>query len=447
MKMKKIILTGLFAFSLVWSSTASFAQCKDVVWPENPEMKAKAEESKVLYEDAHRAGQFKQAVAPLNWLLKNVPNFHSSLYILGAEIYDKLATDEKNPARKKVYIDSLLIVYDMRLQYCGDEANVLPRKATAHLKHLASDKPVETLQLLDKSIEIQGANFNEAYMMPYMQVVRIAKFNKKALTDDQVLQRYDKISALLDTKIQKAQSEGKPVDKLRKVKEDVDGVLMASVEINCDFVRKNMGPKFKQNPKDLDLAKKIFAFMMKDKCTDDPLWMEAGEAIHRLTPANERDCGLAKNLAIRYLSNENYDKAQEYFREAQGICTDASKGEVLIYLGKIESRKGNKSAARQLFREAASTDAQVAKDAYENIGDLYYNAFNDCKELKSHADDRLVFLLAADYYAKAGNGKKVAQAKESFPSKTEIFEKNYEVGETKTVGCWINESTTLRTRD
>jgi hypothetical protein len=52
--------------------------------------------------------------------LANVPNFHSSLYINGADIYDELASAEKIPARKKVYVDSLMIIYDMRLKNCGD---------------------------------------------------------------------------------------------------------------------------------------------------------------------------------------------------------------------------------------------------------------------------------------------------------------------------------------
>ena len=46
------------------------------------------------------------SLPPLNWLLKNVPNFHSSLYINAADIYDELAEKEKDPARKK-YISIL----------------------------------------------------------------------------------------------------------------------------------------------------------------------------------------------------------------------------------------------------------------------------------------------------------------------------------------------------
>lgn len=438
-----------YAFSLsilLASASSSFAQCKEVVWPENPEMRAKAEESKVLYEDALRADQVKQAKAPLDWLLKNVPNFHSSLYINGAEVYDKLIALEKNQARRKVLIDSLMIIYDMRIKNCGDEANVLNRKALSFLKHNANEQPAEALQMLDKSFQLSGDNILDATLVPYFQVVRLNALKVKALTDDQVLERYDALMKIVDNKIQKAKSENKSTDKLQKIKEDIDGILMQTVTVNCDFVRKNLAPKFKQNPEDLGIAKKIFAFMLKDKCTDDPLWLEAGEAVHRLSP--EKDCGLAKNLGLKYLANDNFEKAETLLKEAQGICTDATnKAEVLLYLGSVEVKKGNKSGARQLYREAASTDASVAKEAYEKIGDLYYGSFDQCAQKVNQADDRLVFLLAADYYSKAGNSKKAAMAKEAFPSKEDIFLVNYQPGSSKTVQCWINESTTIRTRD
>jgi hypothetical protein len=41
----------------------------------------------------------------------------------------------------------------------------------------------------------------------------------------------------------------------------------------------------------------------------------------------------------------------------------------------------------------------------------------------------------------------MAMAKEQFPSKEEIFLVNYQAGQTIRVGCWIGETTTIRTRD
>ena len=439
---KTTILSGLLIVALAGSA---FAQCTEVKWPADPEMKAKAEEKKVLYEDALRAGNAKHAIAPLNWLLINTPQLHNSIYIQGADVFDKAASEEKDPARRQVYADSLIIVYDLRIKNCGEEASVTNRKALSFAKYNINSKTKETLDLLDKAFELNGNNVMDGTLVIYMQAVRLNALKLKNLTDEQVLERYDRVMNVIDAKIKKAQSEGKPVDKYKKFKDDIDAILITIVKVDCEFVKKNMEPKFKANPKDLALAKKIFTFMLQGKCTDDPLWLQTGEAIH---DGGEKDCGLAKNLGIKHLSNDNYAKAEELLKEALTICTDASdKGEILLYLGSIEAKKGSKSAARELYRQAAATTPENAKDAYSRIGLLYFNSFDDCAKKVNQADDRLVFLIAADYFQRAGDTKNLSLAKSSFPSKEEIFLVNYKAGETKSVGCWIGESTTIRTRD
>jgi len=45
-------MAGVVLLALLFSVNGALAQCKEVVWPTDGAMKAKAEESKVLYEDA-----------------------------------------------------------------------------------------------------------------------------------------------------------------------------------------------------------------------------------------------------------------------------------------------------------------------------------------------------------------------------------------------------------
>ena len=183
--------------------------------------------------------------------------------------------------------------------------------------------------------------------------------------------------------------------------------------------------------------------MIKGKCTDDPVWLQAAETVME----NEPDFGLGKNIAIRYLAAENYNKAEMYFKKIlESASSNTDKAEVLIYLGGLESKKGSKIAARNYYREAISADSGN-KEAYEKIGDLYYQSFDDCKKLDNYADDRLVYLAAYDMYQRAGDTRKMASAKAQFPSKEELFTQGYNAGDSMPVGCWINESVVLRTRD
>jgi tetratricopeptide (TPR) repeat protein len=439
--MFKFLLIALAGSFMAHQATA---QCKEWAFSEG-ETKAIEQEKITLYTDAKSNNNFKQALPPLNWLLKNNPKLNTSIYINGAEIYDKVASGETDPAKKRVYIDSLLLIHDLRIVNCGEEATVTNRKALMAAKYYANEsgKEAYVLSLMDKAIELNGNNTLDGTLIPYMQSTKINKLKLKALSDEQVLERYDKVMTIIDAKIKKARSEGKPVEKLETMKADVDKILFSMVTVNCDFVRKNLGPKFKANPTDIGTAKKIFAFMLQDKCTEDPLWLQAAEAIHQ----QEKDFGLAKNLAIRYLAAENYAKAEQLFKEALELApTNSDKADMLIYLGAIEAKNGNKPAARELYRQALATDG-AKKEAYEKIGDLYYQSFSDCAKKENMAADRLVYIAAYEMYQRAGDTKKMGIAKDQFPSKEDIFLVNWSAGDTQRVGCWINETVTVKTRD
>lgn len=445
--MKKLLAPIFLFVALFVSITPAFSQCKEWKFPEDPEMKAKAEEKISLYDDYRKNKEFAKAKPHLDWLLKNTPDLNTSIYINGAEIYQNLARAEKDNTKQNALVDSLLLIHDLRIKYCGEEANVVNRKALAAVMFWANEPGKEklVLDLMDQAFKLNGNDILDGTLIPYMQVVKINKLKLKNLTDDEVLERYDLVQSILDAKIKVASSQAKndQVTRYKAWKEDADKILISMIKVDCEFVRTKLGPKFKQNPTDLGLAKKIFAFMLQDKCTDDPLWLQAAEEIHKV----EKDYGLAKNLGIRYLSLENYSKAVIFFDEALGLATEgADKADILIYKGAIESRNGSKSAARDLYRQAVAADASK-KEAYEKIGDLYYNSFSDCAKKESMAEDRLVYLAAYDMYQRAGDAKGMARAKEQFPSREEIFLVNWNAGDTQRVGCWIGESVTIRTRD
>lgn len=445
--MMKKFFAPLVLIVLISSTSALFAQCKEWKWPTEPEQKAKAEEKVSLYDDYRKNNEFAKAKPHLNWLLTNTPNLNTSIYINGAEIYQKLASAEKDAAKKNALVDSLLLIHDLRIKNCGEEASVTNRKALAAVAFWANENGKEkyVLDLMDLAFKLNGNDVLDGTILPFMQVIRINKVKLKNLTDDQVLERYDMVMGILDAKIKVASSQGKQdlVTRYRSWKDEVDKILITIVKVDCDFVRTNLGPKFKKNPADIGLAKKIFAFMLQDKCTDDPLWMEAAEAILK----DEKDYGIAKNLGIRYLATENFTKANEMFAIALETAPgNSEKADVLIYKGSIEARKGSKTAARDLYRQALAADGNK-KEAYEKIGDLYYSSFSDCAKKDNMAEDRLVYLAAYDMYQRAGEAKKMAMAKDQFPSKEDIFLVNWSAGDTQRVTCWINETVTIRTRD
>ena len=434
--MKNLLNTVLLIMLVVVSAQAQWN------WPED---KSKAEENNVLYTDAIKTGNYKGAVVPLQWLITNAPDLNKSLYQNGAKIYDNMAKVEKDPARKAVLVDSLLWMYDQRVKYFGDEANVINRKAIKAYKYYIknNDKAEYLLELFDQAYELAGNKVLDQNLLAYMNVIKVNKLVKKTLTDDQVLERYDNITSIVEYKIAAAEQAGKSPEKLITQKGIIDNILTEIVVIDCDFVSETMGPKFEATPDDVKLVKRMFSFMLTGKCTDSPLFLDVAKQLQKLEP----NYGLAKVIGTKCMSAKDFSCAEVYFTEALKYTEEGSeKSEVYILLGRIKMSAGAKSSARNYFRQSIASDP-ANKEAYESIGDLYFTSFDECKGEKDMVKDRLVFIAAYKMYQKSGDRNKMSNAKAQFPSTEEIFNGDYTKGQAMTVGCWINEAVELESRD
>ncbi len=425
---------------ILGKSFGSIAQCKEWDWPEN---RKAAEENLALLQDAVNFKKYQQAGKPLKWLITENPRIHSNVYVHGINAYDALANREKNPVKKKVYVDSLLTLYNLRLANCNDAPNVQWRMASAAFKYLINGPEAgRVLPIMDTVLYRYPSTCSDGLLLSYMQTIVINNQKFKVPDQDGVLSRYDLVVEELNRRLKQFEKDGTRKAKLNKIRKDIDDWLFRVVKPDCDFVRQNLAPRFQQNPGDISLAKKIFAYMLQGGCADDPLWLKSAEAVF----GNEKDFGLAKNIALRYLSIKDEASAKKYLGEAIALSESRKdSADVIYYIGVIETGT-NKPAARDYFLQALKLDPQ-RKDAAERIGDLYYGSFEECAGKKMEFEDRAVYLAAHKWYARAGNVSKMKLAQQSFPSREEIFVYSHKKGDRFHVGCWINEDVVLQTRD
>jgi len=436
----KIVLLVL-AFSIV--SNISWAQCTDYKWPQD---QAKAEKYVDAFKAAIKDQNYKGATAGIQWMIANAPQWHSDLYVAALETYDKLAGQELDPSTKQGYVDSLLIIYDLRIKNCGDEMNVLNRKAFSANKYNGQnkDKAKEVLAIFDKTYEVSANNVFDNNLLAYMDVVKINAELLKSLNEDQIVQRYNTLMEVIDSKVKRAAEQNKTADieKYKKVVGAIDVRLAKVVKINCAFVKKVFEPKFKANPSDVALAKKIYQFMLSDKCTDEPVWLEAAEVLHKSAP----DFGVTKELCSKYTQNKNFDKAIPLLDEVQAkATTPAEKAWIDLLKGDIEFQKGNKAGARDLYKKALVADP-TSKDAYEKMGDLYSSSTTDCSKSAGSAEEKLVYIAAFQMYLKSGNREKMEQTLAKYPTAADLQKANWKAGDVKKLTCWIGESVTVKAR-
>jgi len=401
-----------------------------------------AKEKNVLYTDAKKSKNYEAALEPLNWLLTNTPDLNKSIYINGVEIYKELAKKETDPVKKEEYIQTGLDLHDKRIQYFNQEGNVSLRKAyfAYGFYNKTKEKYPLLYELFSKSFELQGDKMPHSALLAYMNSVYKYRFAGGELSDTEVIDIYFSITDAIANQKKDASDDNKA--KMDKSLDNIDRLLLATkVDISCDFVEENLGPKLEEG-NDVRIAKKIFKLMLDGECIDRPLALKAAEVIQN----NEPTYGVAKFLGSKNDREENYDKAIEYYTEAASLTEDnTEKADMYVKIAKVQAKKGLKSASRNSARRALSFDPSFS-DAYNHIGNLYMGSFNDCKQEKSQVEDRLVFIAAYNEYKKAGNSTQMAKAKEQFPSIADIFNESKEEGQSATVGCWINATVKLERR-
>lgn len=427
------MIRSLLVFALLITATISFAQ-PGWKWPEDEDT---AKEKQALYSDAVKAERYEAAIAPHQWLLDNAPDLNVSLYINGTKMYEELADKETDKAKKAEYVEKALSLYDDRIEYFKDEVNVLNRKSFAVYKYYKSqrDKYDVMYNVFEETVDKSGAELNTNLVVAYLDVVRRYNAAKKSLSDDDILNKYDKASEILAEKAAAG-------DDITKPKAMIDKLLTSMVTVDCEFIATKLAPKLKETPDDVGLAKKIMGLSLASNCGDLPEFLDAAKIVQE----NEPDFGIAKVIALRSAAKGDIEGAMKYFNQAVELATDdQKKADIYFEMAAQYSKQGRFSEARAQANKALAIDPGMSK-AYKLIGDLYFNSFDRCKQGVSRVDDRAVYLIAYDMYQKAGNQSMMQQARAQFPSIGEIFELNMEEGSTINVGCWINGSTELRRR-
>lgn len=435
------MIKSTFFALLVLISTFTIAQ-EGWNWPEEPNMKSMAMEKQAYYKLLIAQSKFSEAMKPLNWLYENNPNLNPSIYIQGVDCIEDMLKKTTDKARKERLQDSLLWMYDQRIEYFDNDASTMDRKARQAFQfyYREPSKYPMLMDIYQKAIEMNGPEMITVNLNPFMFLAKLYHENDpQKMPAEKVLDVHTQISDIIDQK----RKNGENADKLDKEQSKTDAWLSSIPGIlTCEFIEQQLVPKFRANPTDLNTAKKIFKYSVDAKCTDQPYFLEASEPVFKEMPSFV----LASAIGNKYLASGEINKGLQYHEEASKLAsTPDEKFDALMGQAIANSKLGNKSRARTLAYEALSAKPG-SSEAYNLIGNLYFTSYDDCRGDKSKVMDRGVFLAAYKMYEKAGNTSQMQASREQFPSIEDIFNEGKEEGQSITVGCWINESVTIQRR-
>lgn len=431
--------TALVFYSIIcFSSTAQIGWN----WPDDPETNKLAQEKQAYYKVQMHLDEYPGAWSTLTWLYQNTPDLNSSIYIDGAKVLDVLLEADPGTARKQALQDSLLWTFDMRIRHFDEKIPATDRKAYTAFKLYYKEpaKYAELLTLYQELFSFDATGISDFNLTPYMTLaVYYHKSNPKALPTEAVLDIHSTITGVIDQKI----AAGEDADKLKKEQDKVDAFLNTLGNVlSCEFIEINLVSKFNEQPGDLNLAKKVFSYALKAKCSDQPYFTRAGETLFQAEPSYT----LAKALADRYYTSQEFQKSLEYYEKALTQAeTDDQKFDALMGKASVHNKQNNKPKARATANEALSIRPE-APTALTFIGNLYFTSFDECKGGESRVKDRAVFIAAFEMYQRAGNQSQMEAARAQFPSIEEIFSENYQEGQPLNVDCWINKSVKIQRR-
>ncbi len=141
-----------------------------------PEDSVQCVQNLSLYSEFYKQKNYQDAIAPWRWLMDNCPKASKKMYADGVILMEyeiKNATGTigkpiKDASRREKFIDTLMMVYDLRIKYWGEEGLVLGKKGVDMLKY-RKDKPEDAFKALSRSVELLGNESEAGALVAYFQ--------------------------------------------------------------------------------------------------------------------------------------------------------------------------------------------------------------------------------------------------------------------------------------
>ena len=404
-----------------------------------------------LYAEYYRQRNYEMAWEPWKYLFNDCPKATINIYIHGANMIKYFYNNETDPDRRDAWVDTLMTLYDRRIEMFGEEGRVLGRKA-ADLYQLRPSDIRELYDLSERSIELEGMNAGaDVLLINFQSVIRLV--DAALLEPDAIIEAFDRATDIIEYNL-----EHTPEDARFYTPAKNNIRSMFEPYATCESLAQVFGPRFEADPENIELLERITEMLENAGCTNEELFYETTLKLHELQP-NAESAFLMGRLEN---NRENYQQALTFFQQAADLYTEdnTTQHQDRIFrsywiMAEISFRQlRNLPQARTYARQAHETDSNDGRPLIL-IGEMYAASANECGD--DDVAKKAAFWVAVDKFTEARNiadddavRDRAAQLIETyklyFPNNEEIFFHGYSEGETYRVECWINRTTRIRAR-
>ncbi len=449
MKFIRFYFTG---FALMVFSLAVFAQ-KGV---EDGSKFGKGEDSircarnYTLYREYYKQKNYQDALPFWRVVYRECPLVTRAIYQNGANMYKFYIVEANNKNDlnlKNSLLDTLLQIYDQRIKYYpADKGRVSGYKANDILTFKEND--VESMKkaygFSSEALSIRKSSSSKNDIATFMKLT-LGLFDNNELENKTVVENYSLIMDILDAQLKK-----KPDDEdLDALKESIGANFANSGAANCEALIQLFTPQFRDAPDDVDILKKITYWLNSTACTESNLYLETTIALNKIEPS----ASLAYHIAQLYNKKGRYQDAIDFYEQAiDQEDNQEAKSKYQIDLGYIilGEHKDLQKAAK--YARDAMISNPKSGHPYMLLGNVY-------ALVKNYGDDELakksIYWAAVDQYQKAKAidpdlvkmaDEKIRLYSQYFPDTETVFFYGYKVGDSYTIGSWINVTTKVRIR-
>ncbi len=446
MKSLKLILVAAFAMM----GFSAFAQVnyddpRYAIWGENAEQRRNNMLANQFLKESVDNKEYKAAAGYLKQLLDQAPKGAQGIYTNGIKLYKTLISTAKTDEQRNMYIDSLMIVYDVRLQAFANhsrygKAYILDRKAREYLTYKPEDREGVRKIFTEAIAATEEKNGKADQELVAIYFSNLCEDYKNNLVDaTAVISEYDRFSPLFEG------AEGEAAE----LKNQFDTAFGASGAASCENLESLFSKKLAEKPEDVALLGQAVSLMSRAQCNSD-FFFNTAEKFYSLKPSSETALFLAQGFQGR----SAFDKAMKYLNEALAAETDnAERAKLYTRIGLISIQTGDHSNAMNAAKEIKALEPENGYAPYlmaqcyaaTASGDFtaqagYWAAYDTMNQAIEMLGSEPAIQEAAKKMASAYRG--------SFPTKEECFFNEVSAGARYTVtkGYASGVSTTVRYR-
>jgi len=415
-----------------------------------------AETNYVLYRDHLKAGDWKGAYGYWKKVYSVAPAADGKRNTVLADGI-RFCEYFMSQTRDSAYIDTIFALYD-QIQLCYPEGGyVAGRKGFDYFYKYPNRASREQIYaFFKKSIDTDGEKAADFIINP-MSAVLVELHEAGKVSDAEAKVYVEKIQAAIAYGSRNC--EGTGCERWAIVKEYAP-VRLEYFEVvkdfyPCSYYEERYYPDFQESPTDCDVIRTVYSRLKWGGCGENSAALSAVAAAGN---ANCVEAGAAGPVAEAYrcLRDGSYSCAVSKFEQAAAEETNAvKKGEYLLLIAKIYySHLKSFSRARQYALRAADARGGWG-EPYILIGRLYASSGPLCGPGRGW-DSQIVVWPAIDMWnrakrvdpSSAGEANKwIGRYSQYMPKREDVFLRNLAAGQSFYVGCWIQESTTIRTAD